>query len=421
MKKILIALTIAISCLGISRVSADTFNLSHNDTLLHNCDFYYTDFDYIKVLGYENKIQEIYRLLLEEYNANYASEYPYFYVDIVVIDEKNCNSTSSATNKIEMIRGFLNFYSDLPTYSGTLKYSSSIIYVDYHVSSTTYDLPQVTTSYSYPIFLSNSFYNPMAYFISNFDLVNNTDNTYFVSGNSNLTIKPGDIIEPYYTADKPFQIDYSEINLNDYAYVILSLKNYEVEPFKTTIQVKGQFCPTPVYRLGTASSEEVFGTGVKDICTPYYDTYTPYSLSYYSDYLEKFAMLYVKAYDTTKDNYIKVDNRIFDITYVSEEEKDSPLVHYQGNTIQTIPYDKLPSTSILNTQIGYVPDYGNSFSFDDIFTQPLKFLTGIWSTIVTFFSLITSFIALMPPELRGFLFASFTLGIALGIVKIIIG
>lgn len=464
MKKILIVLTIVISCLGISNVKASELFLT--DTSEEK--FIY----YKEKLGSDN-FNNIVNDLLNEYKKSYMIDYPYYiispdfhsyknsdnedviYLDIV-LSYYNVKPTMQWSSSSAGLVGVTSVYTVLPYNNNTINrryyiydqdgdYSYDInTYEDFytpHLSSL------VSTGNGQSGFAAHYEYNSYLYYISNFDLYLNALNdkkgtissgayiwdydTFYIPklSNNNYSVVSfltnSYVFEPYYLYDADVDIEVpgtiTEINLNDYSYVILTLKNYEQDPFSTSIEVKGQFCSTPVYSLGTESSEETFGTNVKNVCTPYYDTYTPYVINYYSDYLDNFAFLYVKAYDTTKENYIKVDNRIFDISYITEENKDKPLVNYQGNSIPTIPYDDLPSTATQNTQTGYVPDYGNSFSFTDIFKSPLNFLKEVWSTIVTFFSLITSFIALLPPELRGFLFASFTLGIGLGLVKILIG
>jgi len=48
MKKILITLTIMVSCLGINKVSADTLELTHSNTYESACDFFVSDYNYVK-------------------------------------------------------------------------------------------------------------------------------------------------------------------------------------------------------------------------------------------------------------------------------------------------------------------------------------------------------------------------------------
>ena len=43
---------------------------------------------------------------------------------------------------------------------------------------------------------------------------------------------------------------------------------------------------TTIESMLKAAYKRTFGTNVKNVCTPYYDTYTPYVINYYSDYLQ---------------------------------------------------------------------------------------------------------------------------------------
>lgn len=417
MKKILIALTIVISCLGISKVSADTLNFTYSDVHETSCDFYYVDYDYVKTLGYENQMQEIYNMLITSYNSNYSEQYPYYYIHFVVKDKNNCNQASEASS-VGYIAGLLNLYSDIP--SLPLNAGERILFASYDVIDKIYNTPQETTSYYYPWLFDDGYYNPLSYFVSNFDLVNNTTDNYNITGNSNFTINPGDVIKPYYSAGNAFQIDYTEINLNDYAYVALALKDYSKKAFETTIQVKGQYCLTPVYNYGMTERKDILTGTQVDRCSPYYDNYTPIRTYILDNDLKNNAIYYLKSYDTTRDNFVKVDTSVFDITYITEENKDNPYVTIGGKTYPTIPYDNLTDTAIKSEDEGYVSGAVEEFSFADIFTAPLDFLMEIWGTIVTFFDLITSFIALLPAVLQNFLYASFMLAIVLGLIKIIL-
>ena len=56
----------------------------------------------------------------------------------------------------------------------------------------------------------------------------------------------------------------------------------------------------------------------------------------------------------------------------------------------------------------------------DIFTNPIRTLESVWTSIVNIFNLIGEFIALIPSPLREFLISAFMLAIILGILKILL-
>lgn len=428
MKKILIVLTIVISCIGISKVSADTIDYVHSDILKSNCDYYYVDYDNVKSLGYEEQLQEVYNMLLEEYNKNFSTQYSYYYLHFVIMDKQNCNQTSEPSS-IGSIQGFLNLYTDIPTLP--LGNGDSVLSSSYNVDSKTYITPSIISGYYYP-WLFDTQYNPLSYFTSNFDLINDTDDSYVITGNSNFTINPGDIIKPYYSSDNVFQDNFTEINLNDYAYIALTPKEFYSDETVTTVYVKGQYCLTPVYNYGLRERNDVLSGTKMQRCSVAYNEYTPVRTYLLKQDMQNKAIYYVKAYNTNIENKIKVDNTIFDITYIKEEDKDNPYVYIQGKYYPTIPYDNLTDTATKSEEEEYnagsscaVGDLNcqaqYSSSFSDIFDAPLEFLEDIWDSIVSVFDLIVKLITLLPDPLENFLYLSFTLAIIIGLIKLIIG
>lgn len=426
MKKILIALTIAISCLGINKVSADTINYVHSDILEFDCNFFHVDYDSSK--GFKDEFQEIYRLLLDEYNKNYSTQFPYYYLHFVAMDENNCNQSSSS-GAIGSIQGFFNLYTDIPSFP--LENGNVVIRASYDAKSKTYTTPHIIDGYYYPYLFGHSHYNPLSYFTSNFNLVNNTSDTYVVTGSSNFTINPGDTIKPIFTYDNVFQDNYIEINLNNYAYIALAPKEFYSVETTTTVYVKGQYCLTPVYNFGLQERNDVLSGTKIQRCSVAYNEYTPVRTYLLKQDMQNKAIYYVKAYNTDIENKIKVDNTIFDITYIKEEDKDSPYVYVQGKYYPTIPYDKLTDTATKSEEEGYnsgtscaVGDLNcqaqYSSSFSDIFNKPLEFLEGIWDSITSVFSLITELLSLLPPIIRDLLYASFALALIIGLLKIIL-
>lgn len=424
MKKFLIILTIALSLVGINRVSADTFELVHSDTAEISCDFHVTDYDYLKELGYEEVVQELYNLIIKKYNEEYSSVYPYFFISLSAVSDKNCNFISSF-DKVDEISMSLLMYSEIPiTNSYQFPYTTASIVSSYDVSTTTYNLPIAYVdagfaTISHPLWPADNLYLPLRYFVSNFDFTVNGENSFNITGNSNFIINPGDTLKPIYTYGNAFQTNHVEINLNDYAYVALALKDYNREAFSTNVQVKGQYCLTPVYNYGLTERKEILDGSKVDRCSPYYDNYTSVRTSILTSDLQNYAIYYLKAYDTSKDNYVKIDTTVFDVTLITEEEKDNPYVTVNGKTYPTIPYDELTDTATKSEDEGYVPGASEEFNFSDIFTAPLEFLEDIWGSIVSVFDLVKEFFSLLPEPIPTFLITSFVLGLSIGLLKLI--
>ena len=461
MKKILIALTIVISFIGIKSVSADSTDLFFTNVTEEKFT------QYKEIIGSDN-FNLIVNDMLEEYKTYYMTSYPYFIISpsITVIDDNGNFSLNIV----------LSYYDEIPTlpwsYSQNSGYGvhtvyTRLVYDDicyygrsytfsqddaYYFDLNTYEsyslwamFNLLTSDYGSYVSEEGNFYNPYLYYMSNFDLylepLNNLKSkisSAFIFDYDTLMIpKLGEetiysvvsfdndshLIEPYYLYDTDADVTiptYTEINLNDYAYVALALKNYDQDAFTTTVQVKGQYCITPVYDHGLKTYDSVVGSKVQNICSPYYSDYTPVVTTITQNNIDNYAIYYVKAYNTEQDNYIKVDNNVFDITYISEEDASNPYVYVDGKTYPTIAYENLTSSATQNTEEGYVPGESEEFSFSDIFTAPLEFLEDIWDSITGVFSLMTELISLLPEPMQSFLYLSFMLAIIIGLIKIIL-
>lgn len=462
MKKILIALTIAISCLGISNVNAETLYLT--DTTEQNFSHYRA------ILGNDN-FNTIINDVLSEYKNTYVSSYPYFIISPNFYTYKNDNNEDVLSLDV-----ILSYYKEIPTmpWSYSLNGATGVhsVYTrlsyDNNTINRRYYIYNEDGDYSFDINTYEGFadpyllgildtnngtfsdnehyhYNPYLYYVSNFDLylepLNNlkgniSSNTYIWNYDSfgiptfdsetNYRLisfdKEDYLIEPYYLYDNDVNVsipNLEEINLNDYAYVALSLKDYNKKAFETTIQVKGQYCLTPVYNYGMTERKDILEGTQVDRCSPYYDNYTPIRTYILENDLKNNAIYYLKSYDTTRDNYIKIDTSVFDVTYVTEENKDNPYVSIGGKTYPTIPYDNLTDTATKSEDEGYVSGAVKGFSFSDIFTAPMEFLEDIWDSIVSVFDLVKEFFSLLPEPIPTFLLSSFLLGLAIGLLKLI--
>lgn len=212
---------------------------------------------------------------------------------------------------------------------------------------------------------------------------------------------------------------YAEVNLNDYAYIALFLKDYsKAKAFSTTTYVKGQSCITPLYNFSTSLKPDKS----ENICSPVYSDYTASDIYVLKSDIENKAVYYVSKYDSSIENSIKIDTSVFDIFYVKEEDAANPTFNYKGNEYAGIGLDNVDYSANKNTENGLVPGESKNVAdtFADVIKKPLELFKNISSGLTSFFSLITSFLGFLPTELQGFLYFSFVVAIVLGIIKIIL-
>ena len=278
-----------------------------------------------------------------------------------------------------------------------------------------------------------------SYYDSNFDWLYGRNDTSIIKNGEEILFtldSPTDIVPTYKSKFiNKTDLNYTEIDLNNYPYVALSLKDYsKTEEFNSMTYVKGQYCLTPVYNYGLTERKDILSGTQMQRCSLYYDDYTPIRTYILKSDLENHSIYYLKAYDKSKENKIKVDTSVFNIHYITEEEKNNPIITINGKKYTTIPYDELTDTATKSEDENYnsgsscaVGDINctasltnGSIKWSDIFTSPLDFLKNIWTSITQVFTLIAYFIALLPTTLQYFFYISFTLAIVLGIIKIIL-
>ncbi len=440
MKKLFLIFTITLLSLFSFNlnVSAKTWNLTYD-----NGTNYSNDVEKEKFLKNEDIIKTMFTELYDYYVQNFKETYPYYYFGLY----------SSGNDLTLSLNCFDNIVTISPDVDGSSYWTSSS--VNYNELTYRYNYRSSDHSLIKPfdtvmqdnvgrnISNSNRFYH-FRYFYSNFDLkisLPNESDEVVVSNYK--TFHNGDIIEPVMSY---LELDFfkdpnlpsssqGEIDLNSYPYVVLSLKDYnQTKEFNTTVQVKGQYCLTPVYNYGMTEKKDLITGSKNQRCSLYYDNYTPVRTYILESDLKNHAIYYLKSYDTSKENKVKVDTSVFNITYITEENKDNPYITIDGRTYPIIPYDKLTDTATKSEEENYVSgascrvgDFnctasvtGNDFSFSDIFTSPLEFLKDIWQSIVNVFIVIDYFISLLPTTLQYFLFFSFMLAVILGLIKIII-
>lgn len=395
--------------------------------------------------------------IIDYYNNNLSSTHPYY---IIQVNKWQSNPhpyyLQAFTNSFDfnlLYQGSTYEGSNEHTFWYTVPNDSRTVYIDNNNDITSYVIPNNTHPlYSGPLTSVRRF--PIAY--SNFDLVihsikdktTNNDLSYnlkfpsFSSQNNDFSFEPftisvGDIFPSYSSLANGSYIPspfYQEINLNNYSYVVLSLKDYtlrndEINQFYTDIYTKGQLCLTPVYNYGMKEKKDFYSGYKVQGCSLYYDNFTPVRTYILKQDLENHAIYYLKAYDTSKDNLVKVDTNIFNITYITSDNEDNPSVIINGRSYPTIPYSDLTDSATISTDEGYISGQvcaigdiqctssATGIDISNLFTHPLELLKTLWGSITTVFTTITTFITILPPTLQTFLYVSFMLIVILGILK----
>lgn len=439
MKKGLIFLIGIVSFLGINTVQANTLVLSeYGDYFNEQIEFY---------LNHKTEFDDI----ISYWESNYSTDYPYYYIVYHLFNDNTYNIYLLYSNSNSSYWYNNELYSNsFISYENIVIPKNSIV-LD---SNGTYSKLDGGWNYSYLLSYNNS-YNPIP-LINNGIVYNNTklnDNVTsdfdmihfnsFASSVYNLSIdefeiKENDLIPSYLSLYEgtynPINNTYTEINLNNYEYVALSLKDYSIkEQFYTNVYVKGNYCLTPIYNYGMTEKSDYYSSYQAQACSPYYENYTIVRSYILEQDLKNKAIYYLKAYDKSKENLVKIDTSVFNITYITSENKDNPYVNINGKTYPTIPYDNLSSSSTKSEDEGYISgvscqvgdfncynEYNPGNVFNDLFTKPLELLKTVWTAIVSIFAIITEFILLLPPTMQGFLYVAFGIGIILGIIKIIV-
>ena len=402
-------------------------------------------------------IEELQRLLFEKYESEYSTVYPYYVITIgfnsnnskmtsIYLDMQMFSQPVSVSYDKDVNNGYGRVYLEDGTqvsgYSLSGKYQE--LQTSYIASSTTYNLPTLLSNFENfgHYGFQSTFYLPSCFISSNFDIIFHTNHDSIVIHNfrdtgNDYILKDGAVV-PTLFRGKDFNNNTGnliEVNLNSYPYIALSLKDYsKTEEFSIINYVKGQYCLTPVYDYGLKERKDVL-TGTKiQRCSLEYTEFTPVRTSILKSDLENHAIYYLKAYNTSIENKVKIDTSIFNIHYITEEERDNPILSINGKKYSVLPYDDLTDTSTKSEDEDYssggscaVGDFnctasmmGSDFKWSDIFTSPLEFIKGIWSSVTQIFIVIGYFISLLPVQLQYFLYISFMLAIILGLIKIIL-
>lgn len=443
MKKFLIiGLSIISSLFLVSNVKAETkefefYNVEYNG---------YTDSQVTPINVYslvnQNILDNMEQKMVEYWEKNVKSHHPYYYISLTYFKAYPYSQNATAP----MVRMSLTAFDAIPI-DYTSLVSMSCNRSDYENSSISIeDKMQLTYYYDYynndyhgyngnpyglycdtnDLFHSTTDFNrylSLFYYSSNYNQPFGLDDTYVVKNGDEIlfTLNKQDYIPTY--KDKFIDrtdLNYVEVDLNTYPYIILSLKDYsKTEEFSVINYVKGEYCLSAAYDYGLKTKED-YDSVVSDVCSPYYDVYTPVRTYVLKSDLTNHAIYYLKAHDTTKENKVKIDTSVFNIHYISEEEKDNPIITINGKKYSPKSYDNLPSDSIKNTEEENWPGKSEEFSITDIFTAPLEFFKKIINAISEFNGLIKELFSFLPDEFLAFILAAFALLVVVAIVKILL-
>lgn len=436
MKKYLLVLIVAFMMLS-PGVKADSTRLNLDYSLDYLGMQNYSDFkDFISFEHNKKIYTNLYNDLINKYNSDYKTEYPYYILQIQYKLDTNDGAQYCLVLQL-FKKSVYVFYDNSGTYPVfSSKYSDDNNYVNgddsvylstsYFEKSTTYTTPSLFFNGNY---FSNYSFGTSKFFesfmiSSNFDIkikFNNPEDKLTINNFRDVgtLILHNDDVIPMLSIFGDETDNYKTVNLNDYAYIALFLKDYsKAKAFSTTTYVKGQSCITPLYNFSTSLKPDKS----ENICSPVYSDYTASDIYVLKSDIENKAVYYVSKYDSSIENSIKIDTSVFDIFYVKEEDAANPTFNYKGHEYAGIGLDNVDYSANKNTENGLVPGESKNVAdtFADVIKKPLELFKNISSGLTSFFSLITSFLGFLPTELQGFLYFSFVVAIVLGIIKIIL-
>lgn len=446
-KYLIIGLSIISSLFFVSNVKAETKEFEYGifdsenyviGTGIHSYQTYFDNFKEYDNFSFdliENKIKD----LIKIWEDKYKNEFPNYFISIRSYPKVSFPTYSNMSTQYLRIMLIYSKYIPISVnqFGDCFKQASSDIGMIFVDSGSDFEFSSVSYDYSFSdlnIFddynLSNSgvksVYLSTLYYDSNFDLPFGLEDTIYNVKKENdilFTLSNKTDVVPTYKdkfVDKT-DLNYVEVDLNSYPYIILSLKDYsKTEEFSTINYVKGQYCLTSVYNYGSTEKKDIIEGSKNKRCSLYYDNYTPIRTYILNSDLKNNAIYYLKAYDTTKENKVKIDTSVFNIHYVSEEEKNNPIITINGKKHTPKSYDELTDTATKSEDENYVDGASEEFSITDIFSAPLEFFKKIINAISEFNGLIKELFSFLPDEFLVFLLAAFALLVVVAIVKILL-
>lgn len=423
-KYLIIVLSIISSLFLISNVNADDIT-SRDYYLYENDSNFFNNFDYSPEF-----IDTFSKQLIAKWEKDYKEDWPYYYISI---DRVYNNDSIDFSIRLGMLKAipivstdnvgifkYGTWVADSMSYPGMFMNFKDSSLVSEESTSGINDVPYLTwfngTDYNYYLF---------SYYDSNFNMLSGFNYTFVVKDTNEVELfsfNKGDIIPTYKDkfVDKT-DLNYVEVDLNSYPYIILSLKDYsKTEEFSVINYVKGQYCLTSVYSYGSTEKKDIIEGSKNKRCSLYYDNYTPIRTYILNSDLKNNAIYYLKAYDTTKENKVKIDTSVFNIHYVSEEDKDNPIITINGKKYSPKSYYELTDTATKSEDEDYADGASEEFSITDIFTAPLEFFKKIINAISDFNGLIKELFSFLPDEFLAFILAAFALLVVVAIIKILL-
>lgn len=435
MKKILLISISIISCLFlVDKVSANELEYEYLDYLDFSysgtggiSSFYKFTENYKNFPFYnKNLIDASISNLVGRWEKDYCEENPYYFISIISYPIETWDNYSNVSYILQFQ---LFYFKAIPNDYNSFKSIISGTYPDVDYISLFYDREGISLEIKQSSLISvnlfeENYYLPTLYYDSNFNLSFGLDDTYIIKKDNEtlFTLNKQDIV-PTYKSKFSNQIDlnYLEVDLNNYPYIILSLKDYsKTEEFSTINYVKGQYCLTSVYNYGSTEKKDIIEGSKTKRCSLYYDDFTPVRTYILDSDLKNNAIYYLKAYDTSKENKVKIDTSVFNIHYITEEDKDNPLITINDKKYTPKSYDELTDTATKSEDENYVDGASEKFSITDIFTSPLEFFKKIINAISEFNGLIKELFSFLPDEFLAFILAAFALLVVVAIIKIIL-
>ena len=435
MKKYLLTLLTLFAILA-PNVKAETINLNYNYDLFYLKFENYDVFkDFLNLKHNREIYKNLYNDLLEYYNSNYKQTYPYFICQLDYSLDSENGAIYTLTFDLFSTPIHVEIYTGVN--DGQLKASDSenaFLFSTYKEKDTTYISPQFSNTGNSPVHYGfQGVYGSTGSFYENFMISSNFDLVFQLKDNSTVTInnfrdkgtitfENNDTFPFLYSSENIFDnlatSNLTTVNLDDYEYVILNLKDYNQDKaFNTNLKVKGSIGITPIYNFGQTAKDDIMGSKVQDRCNVKYNDYTDYRLSILKQDLQNNSFYVVKGCEVGSS--FKFDNTIFDVTYVDENNKSDPIVSIGGKYYHVIPFEKLPSSANKNEEENYVPGESEKFTLSSIIKNLASTLEGIWNSFTSFFSFVTKMFSVLPSEFQAIAILTFSTGCILGLIKIL--
>ena len=275
-------------------------------------------------------------------------------------------------------------------------------------------------------------YYPLFLFETNYSyVIKDTLDTYEIydsDGNLKESYSAGDERPVYFPNGFSSSGKYNTVNLNNYSHIYLIPKDYYSDPFTTKLSYNGSICLSAQYGYG----EKEKNNGVSDNCTKRVSEYTDVTFAVSQTDLDNKAIYLIETKDTTYDNFLKYDSSLFDIAFISKENRNNPEITVNGKTYYPIGPDNLTSSAKKNDEANIISGSSctvgdlncqsnspHSSSLSDIANNVTDTLSSVWSSITTFMSLFTKFFNTLPVEIRVISITTFTTACILGIIKIL--